>query len=74
MTVKNMNTLKAMERKGLIELHRQTGSKIAGLYSNQKFTCYYVHDGLTQFQYKKQWYGIKYFSGCFFPYVVKLLN
>lgn len=70
--VKNMNTLKAMAKKGLIELHAQTGSKIQGLYSRNSFTCYYVWDGKYKFEFKGQNYGIKYFDGCFCPYVVRL--
>ena len=70
--VKNLNTLKAMERKGLIKLHPQTGTKITGLYSSKYFTCYYVDEGISNFEYKGAKYQTKYFSGCFFPYVVKV--
>ena len=70
--VKNLNTLKAMANRGLIEFHEHTGTKINGLYGGNSFTCYYVWDGKSNFQYKGQNYGIKYFDGCFCPYVVKL--
>lgn len=69
--VENLNTLKAMERKGLITFHNQTGTKIQGLYSDQKFTCYYIADGLSNFDYKGKKYSTRYFSGCFCPYVVE---
>jgi len=36
--VKNMNTLKAMERAGHIKLHNQTGNQIKDLYSPKTFT------------------------------------
>lgn len=70
--VKNMATLKDMAKQGLIELHEQTGSKIRGFYSSKTFTCYYVWDGKYSFEYKGQKYGIKYFDGCFCPFVVKI--
>ena len=70
--VKNLNTLKAMAKRGLVEFCDQTGFKIRGLYSRDTFTCYYVWEGKDRFEYKGQSYGIKYFDGCFYPYVVKL--
>jgi len=70
--VKDLSALKAMAKQGLIELHAQTGSKIKGLYGGDSFTCYYVWDGKYNFEYKGAKYGIKYFDGCFCPYVVKL--
>lgn len=69
--VTNMDTLKAMQRLGFIKLHPQTGTKITGLYSKKYFTCYYVDDGLYDFCYKGKKYGVTYFSGCFYPYVVE---
>jgi hypothetical protein len=74
MTVRNLNTLKAMERAGHIKLHPKTGTKITGLYSRDYFICYYVDDGQSKFTYKGSIYGVKYFDGCFYPYVVKLFN
>lgn len=73
-TVRNMNTLKAMAKAGFIELHKQTGTKIKGLYSPNSFTCYYVYEGHFNFWYKGEAYGVRYFDGCFYPYVVKLFN
>lgn len=69
--VKNLNILKAMQRQGLITLHEQTGTKIQGLYSNKKFTCYYISEGLFNFEYNGKKYSTKYFSGCFCPYIVE---
>ena len=69
--VRNMNTLKAMEKAGHIKLHNQTGSKITGLYSPTRFTCYYINDGQWSFMYKGKKYQTKYFDGCFCPYVVQ---
>jgi len=71
--VRNMNTLKMLERAGHITLHEQTGTKITGLYSSEKFTCYYIDDFVTsRFQHKGKYYGCEYVSGCFCPYVFEL--
>ena len=70
--VKNMNTLKAMEKLGLVKFCEQTGEKITGLYSSRGFTCYYVDEAKINFMYKGKKYTQEYFSGCFFPYVVEV--
>ena len=70
-TVRNLNTLKAMQKKGLITFDNSTGDKIQGLYSSKTFTCYYVKDGSALFEYKGHKYGVKYFDGCFNPFVIK---
>jgi len=69
--VKNMNTLKAMQKMGLIEFCEQTGEKIHGLYDSHMFTCYYINEAPFTFEYKNKTFGQKYFSGCFMPYVVE---
>ena len=69
--VKNMNTLRAMERAGHIKLHEHTGTKKEGLYYHKKSTVHYVDDGKHTFTYKGKTYHTKYFSGCFCPYVVE---
>lgn len=71
--VRNMNTLKAMAKRGLIKLDTMTGSKITRLYSDRKFTCYYIWDGPRSFEYKGEKYVTKYVDGCFKPYVFKVL-
>ena len=70
--VKNLNTLKAMQKLGHIKFCDQTGKIIETLYSRIKHTCYYVDDGEREFTYKHKKYGVKYFDGCFMPYVVEL--
>lgn len=67
--VRNMNTLKAMQRAGLIKLHKDTGTKINGR------TIYYIDD-LTEgtpytFYFKNKPYMLKYLSGCFCPFVYR---
>lgn len=72
--VKNMNTLKAMRKRGLISFCNDTGKKITGLYSNNKHTCYYVDDsasGFNQFEYNNKQYKLEYLSGCFYPYIIE---
>ena len=71
-TVRNMNTLRAMERAGLITLHNQTGSQIEGLYSNKRFTCYYIDDGRPCFDWNGKQYATQYSPGSFYPYVVQI--
>lgn len=68
--VRNMNTLKMLEKANLIKFHYQTGTKISGLYDNKLFTCYYIDSSTsTRFTYKNKSYEVKYLSGCFCPYV-----
>lgn len=67
--VRNIATLKRFEKKGLIKLHRQTGTKITGLNGGKPFTCYYI-DSAKTFEENGYKYYEEYFSGCFFPYLV----
>lgn len=59
--VKNLNTLKAMERKGLIKLNTDT----------DRFK-YVDSSPQAIFEYKGNKYTLTYFSGCFNPYVIQL--
>ena len=74
--VRSIATLKAMAKKGLIKLHNQTGTKIKGLYGGKSFTCTYIDDrgeGVPfTFEFKGAHYQVKYFDGCFCPYVVQV--
>ena len=72
--VTNIKSLRKMEAIGFITLHPQTGTKITGLYSNKKFTCYYIDDGKPEFEYNGKKYAVKYVSGCFCPYVFSQEN
>lgn len=69
--VKNMNLLKSLEKKGIIKFDQMTGKKIEGLYSSKKFTCYYIDEAPSCFEYKGRFFGREYFSGCFSPYLVE---
>ena len=70
--VKNINTLKAMKKRGFVKFCDQTGEKITGLYDNRKFTCYYIYEAKLSFEYKGKKYGQKYFDGCFYPFIIEL--
>lgn len=72
--VKNLNTLKAMQKRGLVKFCSETGEKIHGLYDHHLFICYYIDEAPINFVYNGKNYGQKYFSGCFFPYVVEYLG
>ena len=71
MIIQNMNTLKGMERAGLIKFHEHTGTKKEHLNTKKKSTMYYIADGPHTFTYKGKTYHTKYFSGCFCPFVVE---
>ena len=68
--VKDIKLIKQFARKGLVKLHPQTGTKITGLYNNQKFTCVYI-DSAETFSYNGYKYKQQYFDGCFCPYLVR---
>lgn len=69
--IKNINRLKLMEKRGLIKFCNQTGTKIKALYSDESFICTYIDEAPFLFEFEGEMYGQKYFSGCFYPYVVK---
>ena len=68
--VKNMNTLKAMAKRGFVQLDGDTGSIVS--WYGLCFRTYYVWDGKSSFEYKGKRYITKYVDGCFKPYVFKL--
>ena len=60
MIVKNINTLKAMERRNLIELTNDT----------KKFG--YVNNGKNNFEYKGKKFKKVYLDGCFYPFIIEV--
>lgn len=71
--VKNLNTLKALERKGFITLHSHTGQKV--WWNGVCFKTYYIDDYTSRtFDYNKKKFECKYLDGCFFPYVFEIKN
>lgn len=69
--IRDIKLLKQMEKKGFVKFHHQTGTKIHGLYDRNLFTCTYVDEAHPLFEFNGNFYGQKYFDGCFCPYVVK---
>jgi hypothetical protein len=69
--VKDLRTLKAMERRGLVTLHPDTG-KVLRHPMGGKIRCWYVDEAEFIFEYKGERYMRKFFDGCFFPFIVKL--
>ena len=64
-----------MAKNGLILLHKDTGKKVRH-WSGQMVTAYYVDDvceGVKKpFEFRGRKYTLKYFSGCFNPFVVDI--
>lgn len=69
--VNDCRTLNAMEKRGLIKLAPQTGSKITGIYGGRAFTCTYIDEAPVRFDYNGNKYGYMFFDGCFYPYVIQ---
>jgi hypothetical protein len=69
--VSNYAILQKFANMGVLELHEDTGKKIKNLYSNLKFTCFYIKDAQT-FEINGIYFRAKYFSGCFCPYLIKV--
>jgi|CXWL01.1.fsa_nt_gi hypothetical protein len=71
--IQDMTVLKAMQRRGLIRFHEDTGKLVGQLFSNRKAKAYYIDGGpRTVFDYDDSRYQIKYFDGCFCPFVVEI--
>ena len=66
----DLRHLKKLERLGLVEFTHQTGTKITGLHGGKSFTCAYI-DGAGIFIHDGYKYRPEYFSGCFYPYLVR---
>jgi hypothetical protein len=67
--IKDLRTLKSMERAGFIKLHEDTGKSVS--WQGRSGKVYYVDDGKREFTFKGKNYETKYYSGSFFPYVVQ---
>lgn len=72
----DMRVLKAMERRGFITLHHQTGEKV-GHWTGMTCRAWYV-DGpgpdvhpYKPFEYKGVQYELRYFDGCFHQFVCR---
>ena len=63
--------LKRLKKLGIVKFDPQTLTKITGLYSSEKFTCFYIDDAPIEFEFEGRIFGRKYFDGCFKPYLVE---
>ena len=85
--ITNMNSLKAMQRRGLIKFDRATGEVVRHWTGRPVKACYvsdygnnaeyprqrtYVSGAGSCFEYKGNYYTLKYFDGCFCPFVVMI--
>ena len=62
--VKDKRTLKAIERMGFISQPKHDFYPRCEVGLNYQYA----------FEYKGSNYSLKYFDGCFYPYLVKMLN
>lgn len=70
-----VKVLRKMAKAGLIKPHADTGKKV-GHWTGTEVTAYYIDDvceGVKQpFEFEGRHYRLKYFDGCFNPFVVCL--
>jgi hypothetical protein len=70
--VTDIQTLRGMAKAGHIKLDPATGKKV-NHWTGQPIKACYIDDavGPTHFTYRGAKYRIKYFDGCFNPFVVE---
>jgi len=68
--IKNLKILKAMAKKKLIVLHKDTGKIVR--WQGMKVRANYIQDGKSKFKYNGKDFATTYISGSFYPYVVKI--
>ena len=72
--VEDLRTLKMLERAGHITLHPHTG-KVVRTLNGSAIKAWYIEDNkYSVFEHKGVKYVVEYFSGSFFPYVMKITN
>lgn len=72
--VKDPTLLRAMRRAGIVKFTEHTLKKIKALYSSDTHQCFYIDEAPTIFDWQGKTYGQKFFSGCFYPYLVEYKN
>jgi len=72
--VPDLDTLKAMARAGLIKPHADTGRRVRHWTGQIVTACYVdgIGSSLEPFVYKGRHYRLKYYDGCFSPFVVDM--
>ncbi len=68
--VADLRVLKKMQQMGHLKLHKQTGMTV--YYNGRAIKSWYVDDTIGQFELDNMIFRGKYFSGCFFPYFVRV--
>ena len=68
--IRNLNTLRMLERAGHIKLHAQTGKIV--VHNGQKVRANYVSEGQPVFQHKGKTYKTVYWDGCFYPFIYEV--
>ena len=78
--VNHLKMLKHMASQGFIKLDPETGQKVRH-WTGHTVMAYYVNDGDREFEFNGKpygapngRYGVRYFDGCFKPFVVFLDN
>lgn len=72
--INNVPLLRAMAKEGCITLHPDTGQKVRH-WTGQLVTATYVRGSSnSKFTYNGKKYCLKYFDGCFCPFVVLVEN
>lgn len=70
--IKSLKFLQALEKAGHITLHKDTGKKVwGGNMAQCRITAWYVDDGEDMFTYNGRMYKLRYYSGCFYPFVIE---
>lgn len=69
--VHDLRVIKAMAKKGLVELSQDTGEKVRH-WTGRTVKAVYISSGPYEFEYKSKRYGVRFFDGCFNPFVVDL--
>lgn len=70
--INDIKLLRKFKKLNLVQFCPQTGTKIRALYDKKLFTCTYI-DEAKPFVYEDETYMEKYFDGCFYPYLIKII-
>lgn len=71
--VKDLHTLKNLERVNFISLHADTGKMRSNVVGGTKVRCWYVHSFLlNKFVFGKIEFSIKFHQGCKHPFVYRM--
>lgn len=70
-TIRDLSTLKKLEKAGYITLHHHTGKTVNGLFGPVK--AWYIQDNTaSSFEHDNRKFEIEYVDGCFYPFVFEI--